>query len=685
MTTDASEPQDLRPDDSSGNAEPSVPQPSVPQPSVPEPSVVEPTPAPDPDPWANVEFVAPQPLAGVTGVTGPELAAGLRCDPSSLTPAQLVEQLTGAERLIRWGQSVQLAAIAELALYASPDHPQFDPVPELGSSARCRAHQSIDCQQCLVGEAATATAPGVPDRGQPRMVEVGFATPERVGEFLSDGISAALSISISAANQLVGAALCARDSKVITELMQTGQIDVARVKVLERQFAPISTRPGAVEAAAELALEFGALTVKKFRDKVTERVLSVIGEDRAHLAERSRRRIWFSPDDAGMATLGVYLPAEDARLAFDTLTSLAYRQHADAEAAEGPCQSRADAEEALCVSHGGVRSLDNLRADAFMGWIWATHNDLIDPATGMFDDTVGDPTRHRRRAKPNDVSRVMLHLHMNASTLADVDDHAAHLMGYGPISADHARRICENATLIRILTDPVTNKVVAMDTPSYKIPKILRWSVTSRDGYCIFPTCERPAHTGEIDHRDPHPGGRNTTGNANRAATGITAFDNLGSACTRHHRMKTHAGWTIHDCGDGWIEWESPTGHRYHRGPEFIPRTIMHSPEGRALQRKRSGPWYNSIPPKAPLDEGSEGGSAAVRKAKDSSEPCRPLSDRSPSDSDPPERRLGPMSRHAFAARADSTATAGPPPAQQERRAAESHSGDNTRDEPPPF
>lgn len=194
----------------------------------------------------------------------------------------------------------------------------------------------------------------------------------------------------------------------------------------------------------------------------------------------------------------------------------------------------------------------------------------------------------------------MLHLHMNASTLADVDDHAANLMGYGPISADHARRICENATLVRILTDPVTNKVVAMDTPAYKVPKILRWSVISLDGYCIFPTCDRPAHTGEIDHRDPHPGGRDR----NRGlATGITTYDNLGSACTRHHRLKTHGGWTIHDCGDGWIEWEGPTGHRYRRGPEFIPRTIMNSPEGQALKRKRSGLWYNSIPPMATQDE----------------------------------------------------------------------------------
>lgn len=572
-----------------------------------------------PDPWRDVEVVPIRPLDGVTEVVGADLAAGLLVDPTTLSPSQLVELATGAERLKRWCESVQLAAIGELALYGSPSLPQDEPVPNIGHSP-CDAHQLTGCPQChentcggaACGDSACySCGTGEPSRGRERTVEVGFTTPEEVGEFLTVGVSAALSISPSAADKLVSAAFLVRQAPRIRAALETGRCDLERIQVIRRELNPVRGRPGARQLAEQLVVDHSELTVKKFRDRVRSEVISLQGDDRAHQEERAQRRIWFSADEAGMATIGAYLPAEDARLAFDTITSLAYQQHADAEAAEGPCQDQRDGE--LCSRHGGIRSLDNRRADAFMEWIHSVHNGFIDPATGEFDDCTGDPERHRRRAKPHDVSRVMLHLHMNASTAADVDDHAANLMGYGPISAEHARRICENATLVRILTDPVTNKVTAMDTPAYKVPKLLRWSVIARDGYCIFPTCDRPAHTGEIDHLEPHPGGRSRN---KELAEGLTTFDNLGSECTYHHRVKTHGGWTVHDCGDGWIEWESPTGHRYRRGPDFVPRTIMNTPEGRELKRKRSGPWYQSIPPKAPMPKKGDPGETAGRSVK---------------------------------------------------------------------
>lgn len=356
-----------------------------------------------PDRWDGVQVVAPRPLDGVTDVVGAGLAAALEVDPSSLTPGQLVEQITGAERLLRWCQSVQLAAVAELALYGSPSLPQDDPVPGIGRTG-CQAHQLVGCPYCdenscsgaACGDSAChSCGTRVPPRGRERTVEVGFATPEEVGEFLTEGISAALSISSSAADEMVSAAFLVRDSARIGAALSSGRCDLARIKVLRRQLTPVRTRPGALRLAEELVADHGDLTVKKFRDRVKGKVISLMGEDRAHLAERARRRIWFSPAEAGMAMIGAYLPAEDARLAFDTITSLAYQQHADAEAAEGPCQDRGGTE--LCSRHGGVQSLDNLRADAFMEWIHSVHNGFIDPVTGEFDDATADPSRHRRR------------------------------------------------------------------------------------------------------------------------------------------------------------------------------------------------------------------------------------------------------------------------------------------------
>lgn len=491
-------------------------------------------------------MVDPAALAGVTEVNGPMLGRGLQVDPTTLTPSQLVELLTGAERLIRWCQGVQLDAVAELVNYSDPALRQNGPV------LPGRAH--------LDEVGATE-----------RSVERGFATPQQVGEFLSDGLSCALGIGLISANALLGAALAARDCSDLSTLMADGVIDLGRVKAVAQEFEPLRDDPELPDLTARLVSRNAQLTPGKFRDKLRQTVAERLGATDDHLTQRARRRLWIRKERSGMSTLGAYLPAEDALLAWETLTSSAIRSHADAEAAEGPCQDRTDGDEGYCAAHGGTLTLDNQRADTFMDIIRVEHATLVDPTTGEIDDQTPDPARHHRRNKRRDQAPVQVHLHLNDSTLIGADDLPGHLVGYGTIDADHARRISQNATVVRILTDPVTGEITALDTPSYRIPKKLRWAVQSRDGYCVFPTCDRVAHTGQIDHREPHPGGR-----AKRKldALGLTSYSTLQSLCTRHHRLKTHGGWTVYDIGDGRLEWHSPDGRVYQRDPSFTPREL---------------------------------------------------------------------------------------------------------------
>ncbi|MHB8796423.1 MAG: hypothetical protein ACYC90_13330 [Candidatus Nanopelagicales bacterium] len=50
-----------------------------------------------------------------------------------------------------------------------------------------------------------------------------------------------------------------------------------------------------------------------------------------------------------------------------------------------------------------------------------------------------------------------------------------------------------------------------------------------------------------------------------------TAPRNLGALCTRHHQLKTHAGWQItHTAADGTCTWQSPIGRTYHHHPPDI-------------------------------------------------------------------------------------------------------------------
>ena len=178
----------------------------------------------------------------------------------------------------------------------------------------------------------------------------------------------------------------------------------------------------------------------------------------------------------------------------------------------------------------------------------------------------------------------MLHLYMQASTLAGFDQCPATLLGYGPIGAEQARRIAENAALTRILTDPFTGEIKAIDLPAYRVPKVLRMAVQARDRSCVFPGCDVPAYDTQIDHIVPHPFARRLE---RALAKGRTTFTNLQSLCLRHHYLKTHGGWIIQSTSGARLEWISPTGHSYKRNAEWGP------PEA----------FYRDHDPAVPVDE----------------------------------------------------------------------------------
>ncbi len=75
-----------------------------------------------------------------------------------------------------------------------------------------------------------------------------------------------------------------------------------------------------------------------------------------------------------------------------------------------------------------------------------------------------------------------------------------------------------------------------------------------RDRTCVYPWCTRPAARCDAEHRDPWP-------------TGPTVTENLAPLCRRHHRLKTHHGWSYTTLTPGLYLWRSPLGRRYLRSP----------------------------------------------------------------------------------------------------------------------
>jgi hypothetical protein len=78
--------------------------------------------------------------------------------------------------------------------------------------------------------------------------------------------------------------------------------------------------------------------------------------------------------------------------------------------------------------------------------------------------------------------------------------------------------------------------------------------VRMRDMTCMFPGCDHPAVTCDIDHTIPWP-------------SGPTHPANLSPKCRKHHLLKTFwtgpGGWRDRQLPDGSIVWTAPTGHSY--------------------------------------------------------------------------------------------------------------------------
>jgi hypothetical protein len=279
---------------------------------------------------------------------------------------------------------------------------------------------------------------------------------------------------------------------------------------------------------AEAVVPFDAKVTAKIEDRVLTRaadqsvgqfsasVRRAVSAADPRLAERRHedavagRCVVITPQPDGMAELCALLPAEGAALIKTVLDSLA-----------------------TVKTPGETRSMDQRRADC-----------LVD----VFARVLGDPALPEHHGH-----RPAIQVTVAASTLLGCDDRPAELDGYGPITAQTARRIAadQSGTWRRILTDPTTGQILEYGRKTYRPPANLADHVITRDRTCVFPHCIRPAKHCEIDHGDPWCTG------------GHTDADALHPLCRRHHHAKHNAGWTVRRTDNGSYLWTDPTGHTY--------------------------------------------------------------------------------------------------------------------------
>ncbi|MCC3294740.1 HNH endonuclease [Arthrobacter sp. zg-Y411] len=291
-----------------------------------------------------------------------------------------------------------------------------------------------------------------------------------------------------------------------------------------------------------------------------------------HQSAFEKRKVTLDPVEDGMSWLSALLPAPEAQQIYTALSTSAQGEQAD----------------------GDPRSRDQLRADILaqllMGGLGSArsgragrpgcggHAGAADGAghTGCTDggDHPGRPDGGGHEDKtgagltdPDDIGsipRAEIMVLISAETLFGANEEPAELHGYGPISAEAARRLARNATRwTGLVRDPHTGEILGVGRRR-KVPAgLARW-LRARDGTCRFPGCRVSTGVTEIDHTKDWAKGGNTE------------HSNLAHLCRRHHRFKTLGYWKACQPSPGVLEWTSPTGRVYRTEP-FLELAESHA------------------------------------------------------------------------------------------------------------
>jgi Domain of unknown function (DUF222) len=270
--------------------------------------------------------------------------------------------------------------------------------------------------------------------------------------------------------------------------------------------------PGLEAAVLPPLLDGRCVTVPQLRRRVRRAAMAldpVTAEER-HQRARCDRMVGYFPGEDGMAALSVVLGAPEAQLIYTRLTAAA-----------------------TLLPARDARTMDQKRADLLVD---AVLSGL--PVEGL-------PVLQGRRPTINVV--------ISADTLLGLDDQPAQLTGYGPITAQAARRLAadQSGTWRRLLTDPDTGALLDIGEHRYRPAQRLRDFVSARDDVCAFPTCQQPGYRCEYEHIQPFSQG------------GTTCRCNGALACRRHNQCKLNTGWSYRLNRDGSFTWTSGTGHRY--------------------------------------------------------------------------------------------------------------------------
>jgi len=404
---------------------------------------------------------------------------------------------------------------------------------ELSASSRIDYLTALERQtawlQALMQRAIIAVAGNEPSVANGDDVFFGVDEAER------EDVSTALRLSAGTAQSRIDVARTLVNHLPNTcSALATGDISLAHANVIAKETAA-AIRDGLTEfqifeveqrAIAHAEFHTPAQVANQVRTSLA-RIAPETFEDTVARARDSRRVSCYNDSD-GMSTVVAILPAADAQVVMNAIESFIRLTSADIENRDG--------------SFGATdaRSTDMKRADALT-------------AIAAASLTSSPVTPHRRP--------ISINVTVDLPTLLGLAENPGQLAGYGAIPASVARELASDGKWKRFINDPQTGNLLDYGRESYEPPQSLKDFLIARDRTCRFPGCRRSAALSDLDHAKSWSDG------------GSTSPENLGALCRRHHRLKTHDGWSVTSHQDGSCTWTSPHGKTF-----FTPARSIHDP-----------------------------------------------------------------------------------------------------------
>ncbi|WGW10726.1 HNH endonuclease signature motif containing protein [Saxibacter everestensis] len=573
----------------------------------------------------RVQDVAVIPSSAVVAGTGLDAAlAGLNLD--RLSAAQLLEVAVDAERLQDFASVIASEALAAFGRNELADRAK-DHALETGAGSRATAHPDSSASGTSEVEAGRTAASTVRQHAvsaqtQPAAEEetgtVAFrafreAVSRGLPRFSGDEVACALDVaSRTGKTRLLDAMFASACFPRALALVKAGTIDRAR-------FGFLITQTRSLDAHAALELDDlvaswpNGLSRRAFTRRVRTAVAVADARDAAarHAQVCQDRSVQFIPVEDGAAILSVYGPADALLTAYRRLDAAARTQSASPagpgstfglDATSGIASaSGANPESGFrggeCVGADG-RTLAQRRFDLLTGVDFGPDGRAtIDGSSGTINGVTGARSRVPAQTRVN--------VTVPALTLLGLANLPGHLDGYGPIPPAMATAIAADApTWTRILTDPITGRILNTRQYSYRPDTETLRYLRARHTTCTVPCCTTPSDRAEIDHVVPFDHDHPDRG-------GPTNAWNLGPGCKNHHQGKTlgilHAETIGARHGPVTIRWHLPSGRYYDRHEDDDPITA--STSTRILQALEAGAAQEqplAVPPGGPPPPSSE-------------------------------------------------------------------------------